>query len=265
MPTVTIEKPKAIILDFMSTCVKTGFIEKCLYRFIKVNGREIIQQKWDDKHFKEIVAQVRRQTRKDLEALGTTENSETLPQVLDKKSPVDAQQDSLYANLVWMIDHKRETDAHYRLKFAIYEDAYQKKALHTHVYQDVARNIRKWKDQGIKIVLFSHAWIQTQRLFMNSTNHGELTSCIEGYYDTQTQGSLTNPQSYHDLCIKHLGVNPNEVIFLTKGTHEGHAARLAGIHSFIVISHNYQLEKYKKEELESFERLGSFDELVWKE
>ena len=62
---ITFEKPAAIIVDFLSTCVKAGFIEKALFRFLRNHGKETIVQLWAKKDFMEVVALVRRQVRKD--------------------------------------------------------------------------------------------------------------------------------------------------------------------------------------------------------
>lgn len=133
----------------------------------------------------------------------------------------------------------------------------------THVYTDVARNVKKWKAEGIKIYIFSHAWVNTQRLFMKKTNHGELFSYIDGFHDTHEHGSITDPSSYQKL-VSVMGTSPADTLFLTKGVSEGRAAKQAGIHAILVISHGHQLKRYAPEDLAAFERIRSFDELIWR-
>jgi enolase-phosphatase E1 len=251
-------KPEAIVLDFMSTAVKAGFIEKALYKYLRRKGRDVMSQKWEDKSFKEVVTQVRRQVRKDI-----SERPELgIPAVAEKKADMIQQQDTLFTNMLWMMDHDMETDAHYRLKYAIYESGYASGEVLTHIYTDVSRNIPKWKEQGIKIFLFSHAWIQTQKLFMKTTNHGDMFHFIDGFYDTKALGRMDRPESYIKL-MQELNLSPDQVIFLTKGINEGNAAKGAGIRSILVISHSYQLERYDPNALSTFERIRSFDELEW--
>ena len=257
---VAVAKPQAIVLDFMSTAVKAGFIEKALYKFLRTKGRDVIAKKWSDKDFMQVVTQVRRQSRKDM--ADHPDKMSGMPVVSEKTDDMAAQQDSVFANMIWMMDHDMETNAHYRLKYALYEHGYNSGQVVTHVYSDVSRNISKWKSEGIKIYLFSHAWIQTQKLFMKHTNHGELFSYIDGFFDTQALGRMDRVDSYEKL-IRELVLSPDQVLFLTKGTTEGNVAKAAGIHSILVVSHSYQLEKYDRETLNSFERLRSFDELEW--
>lgn len=258
MGKVLVKKPSAIVLDFMSTAIKAGFIEKALYKYLRTQGRQVISQKWEEKSFKDIVAQVRKQVRKD------SASDQEIPKVSDKTASMEEQQESLFNNMVWMMDHERETDAHYRLKFAIYEEGYNKGIVFTHVYQDVARNIPQWKSMGMKIFFFSHAWIQTQKLFMKFTNHGELFSHIDNFFDTQALGPMNSPESYERLA-QAIGLPKEQILFLTKGTEEGNAAKAVGIHSILVVSHSYQLQKYNRDDLASFERIRSFDELGFKE
>lgn len=244
-------KPKAVVIDMMSTAVKAGFIEKALYRFLRHHGQEVIQQKWGEKDFMETAAAVRRQVRQ--EAPFTP----AMPPVADKKAAMEEQQTSLFNNMIWMIDNGRESDAHYKLKYVIYVDGYEKGRLYTHVYSDVARNIRKWKEQGIRVFLFSHAWIMVQQLFMAKTNHDSLSGFIDGYYDNQTLGPMEQANSFK-LLMDAIKVPSTDVIFLTKGVAEGRAAKESGIHSILVISHRHQMGRYVKQDLQSFERIRSF-------
>lgn len=133
----------------------------------------------------------------------------------------------------------------------------------THVYTDVARNVKKWKAEGIKIFIFSHAWVNTQRLFMKKTNHGELFSYIDGFHDTHELGSITDAATFQRL-VTQMGTSPADTLFLTKGVGEGRAAKQAGIHAILVISHGHQLKRYAPEDLAAFERIRSFDELIWR-
>lgn len=248
---ITTNKPKAVVIDMMSTAVKAGFIEKALYRFLRNHGLEVIQQKWGDKDFMETATAVRRQVRQEAPF------NASMPPVADKNDPMDQQQQTLYNNMIWMIENGRETDAHYKLKYAIYVDGYDKGRLYTHVYSDVARNIRKWKGQGIRVFLFSHAWVVVQQLFMAKTNHEPLSAFIDGYFDNRTLGPMEQAQSFR-MLMNNIKVPAGEVIFLTKGVAEGRAAKEAGIHSILVISHRHQMERYDKNDLQAFERIRSF-------
>lgn len=244
-------KPKAIVIDMMSTAVKAGFIEKALYRFLRNHGLEVIQQKWGEKDFMETAVAVRRQVRQ------TAPFTPNMPPVADKKSMMEEQQTSLYQNMIWMIDNGQESDAHYKLKYVIYVDGYDKGRLFTHVYSDVARNAHKWKEQGIRVYLFSHAWVVVQKLFMAKTNHDSLSPFIDGYFDNQTLGKMEEANSFKMLLQRIQAAAP-DVIFLTKGIAEGRAAKEAGIHSILVISHRHQMGRYDKQDLQSFERIRSF-------
>lgn len=255
---VSVTRPRAIILDVVSTAVKAGFIEKILLKYLRDHGRDVIAQKWADPDFKEIVALVRRQVRKDQEA------HPEMPRVNDKNAPLDDQINSVYQNMLWMTDNGVDTDAHYRLKYAIYEIGYTQGRIVTHVYQDVARNLRIWTEQGIRIVLFSHAWVRTQKLLMKYTNHGDLSPCIDTYFDEQTIGPMSSYESFQKIQ-EFLQLPPNDIIFVTKGITEGNAAKMVAIHTILVISHGWQQSRYNPRDLASFERIRSFDELVWAE
>lgn len=211
---------------------------------------------WAKKDFMETVALVRRQVRRDLKS------DPSIPPVAEKDAPVEQQMDSIYNNMMWYLEKNKDSDAHYRLKFALYQDSYDKDKVVTHVYSDCARNLQKWKSQGIKLFIFSHAWVNTQRLFMTKSNHGELFSLIDGFYDGRSIGPMSDPASYQKLSSA-IGIPASDLLFLTKDVSEGNAAKQAGIHSILVISHGHQLKRYNPDDLAAFERIRSFDELIW--
>lgn len=99
---------------------------------------------------------------------------------------------------------------------------------------------------------------------MKKTNHGELFSYIDGFHDTHELGSITEPCTFQKL-LSSMGTSPAETLFLTKGVAEGQAAKQAGIHAILVISHGHQLKRYAPEDLAAFERIRSFDELIWRD
>ena len=225
-------------------------------RYLRNHGKETVKQLWAKKDFMDIVAMVRRQSRRDIRG------NPSIPAVAEKDAPVEQQQDSLYTNVMWYLDNGKDSDAHYRLKYALYQDAYEKEKVVTHVYTDCARNLQKWKAEGIKIFIFSHAWVNTQQLFMKKTNHGPLFELIDGFFDGKSIGQMSDPSSYQQLLQK-IGIEGKDVLFLTKDVGEGRAAKASNIHSVLVISHGHQLKRYNQDDLKEFERIRSFDELVW--
>lgn len=257
---VIIDKPQAVIIDFMSTAVKVGFIEKGLFAYVRKHGMDVIQKNWGKREFRDLAANVRRQVRRDMR---DRKDLKDIPVIAEKTSPIEEQQKSLYHNLLWYLDHKIETSAHYKMKFHIYDDGYNRDKLVTHVYSDVARNFKKWKEQSVKIFIYSNAWEKSQQSLMKKTNHGDLQPLIDGYYDTQSIGDASSPDSFKKLLGK-IGIPPDKVIFLTKGAKEAHAAKECSILSILVISHNNQLKKYTPEDLASFQKIRSFDELFWR-
>ena len=257
---VILDKPEGIIIDFVSTAVKVGFIEKGLYAYVRRHGLEVMQKSWGNREFRDLAANVRRQVKRDIR---DRKDLKEIPPVAEKTSPIEEQQSSLYCNIIWYMDHKIETAAHYKLKFHIYNDGYQKQKIVTQVYSDVARNLQKWKDQSIKRFIYSNSWEKSQQTLIKKTNHGDLFPFIDTFFDTQSIGESSSPDSFKKLAGK-IGISPDKLIYLTKGVHEGRAAKEAGLRSILVISHNHQLKKYTTGELDAFPRIRSFDELLWK-
>jgi enolase-phosphatase E1 len=75
--------------------------------------------------------------------------------------------------------------------------------------------------------------VLAQKLLFSSSNHGDLSPLLNGYFDTAV-GAKREPGSYRRIA-KELRVDPQKVLFLSDVAQELDAARAAGMDTVLVV------------------------------
>ena len=126
----------------------------------------------------------------------------------------------------WLMDRDRKSPGLKLLQGLIWERGYQAGELRGEVYPDVAPAIRRWRDAGIVVAIYSSGSELAQRLLFESTPAGDLTPLLSGFFDTAV-GAKTSVDSYTHIAQR-LGEPPNACLFISDVTSELNAARAAG-------------------------------------
>ena len=131
--------------------------------------------------------------------------------------------------LLRWIDEDRKITPLKALQGIIWESGYRQGDFTGHVYDDAVRNLRRWKEQGIALYVFSSGSVQAQRLIFSHSDHGDLTPLFSGYFDT-TIGTKRDVEAYRKIAAA-VALEPAQVLFLSDIKEELDAARDAGMHA----------------------------------
>jgi enolase-phosphatase E1 len=115
----------------------------------------------------------------------------------------------------------------------VWEEGYRSGALVSHVYDDVAPALRRWRAAGLDVRIYSSGSIAAQKLFFGHTTAGDLLPLLLGHYDT-TIGAKREAQSYHRIAAD-MGLPAGEILFASDVTAELDAARQAGLQTALVL------------------------------
>ena len=74
------------------------------------------------------------------------------------------------------------------LQGLLWEEGYRQGAFQGHVYEDAARRLREWHQQGLRLYVYSSGSEHAQRLIFGYTPFGDLTPLFSGYFDTRVGG-----------------------------------------------------------------------------
>jgi len=135
--------------------------------------------------------------------------------------------DEVIAQLIRWIDEDKKITPLKALQGMIWEDGYKKGDFKGHMYEDAVRHLRKWKDAGIRLYVYSSGSVLAQKLLFAHTEYGDLMPLFSDYFDTNI-GGKREADSYRKISAE-IGVAPADTLFLSDIREELDAARAAGM------------------------------------
>lgn len=129
--------------------------------------------------------------------------------------------------LLAQMDADRKATGLKQIQGLIWEAGYARGELVSKLFDDVPPALRRWKEAGLDLRIFSSGSAAAQRVFFAHTEHGDLTPLFSGYYDT-TLGPKNAPASYAAIAAA-MGLPAGVVLFLSDVPAELDAAAAAGM------------------------------------
>ena len=127
----------------------------------------------------------------------------------------------------WLMDQDRKSTGLKSLQGKIWEEGYRSGELRGEVYPDVLPALESWRQQGMKICIYSSGSVLAQKLLFSRSTAGDLTPFIDAYFDTTT-GPKKETESYRKIA-KALSLDPPAIVFFSDVVAELDAAREAGM------------------------------------
>lgn len=127
----------------------------------------------------------------------------------------------------WLMDQDRKSTGLKSLQGRIWKAGYEDGSLQGTVYPDVWPAVRRWKDRGARIAVFSSGSVLAQKLIFGHLPEGDMTPWIDAYFDTAS-GPKRSAESYRTIASA-LRVVPGDVCFLSDVQEEVDAALAAGM------------------------------------
>lgn len=135
--------------------------------------------------------------------------------------------EQLVATLLRWIEEDRKLGPLKGLQGLLWEAGYRQGDFQGHVYEDVPRRLREWKDRGLRLYVYSSGSVHAQKLLFGHTRFGDLTPLFSGYFDTSV-GGKKEAASYAAI-VRELGLPAAEVLFLSDVREELDAAAATGL------------------------------------
>jgi len=154
--------------------------------------------------------------------------------------------------LQWLMDQDRKSPALKSIQGKIWKQGYESGELKGEVYPDVVPALKRWKDRGIKIYIYSSGSVLAQKLLFGNSNEGDLLPYFEGHFDTEF-GGKKEAQSYHNIA-KEIGVEEKKICFFSDVQEELDAAATANCKTIHVVRANMV-------DSDDYEVIGTFDEV----
>lgn len=228
-----LKKPKFILTDIEGTTSSISFVAEKLFPYFRNNILDLAEMA-DHPVVKEAFGQTIQ--------LAKSEDGETISteqEIIDK----------LYE---WSVEDRKITPLK-TLQGVLWEKGYSDGVLKGHVYPEVAANLKKWKEQGIDLGVFSSGSVPAQKLIFGYSISGDLTPFFSSYFDTNT-GGKRDTETYSKIA-KALHLEPSEILFLSDILEELEAADSNGIQT-IQLAREGMTPSWSKV-------VSSFDEIVF--
>ncbi|KAM9455411.1 enolase-phosphatase E1 [Clarias gariepinus] len=231
MATVTVpENVSVILLDIEGTTTPITFVKDVLFPYIKEHLEEYLGAHWEEDECKQDVQLLKKQTEEDLK-----QNRACPVHAVDQTVHTDEEKAirEVVDSVLWQMDADRKTTALKQLQGHMWRAAYVSGRIKGEVYQDVVPTIRRWKQDGLKVYIYSSGSIEAQKLLFGYSVQGDLLDLFDGHFDTNI-GAKVESKSYEKIAER-IGCSPEEIMFLTDVTREAKAAEDAGVNVAVVV------------------------------
>jgi enolase-phosphatase E1 len=201
---------KIVLVDIEGTTTPAAFVYDVLFPFARRRLAAYLRQHWNEYDVLDIRARFALEHAKEHPSPG-----------FDITTPAGA---AGYA--AWLMERDRKSPGLKFLQGLIWNDGYREGALSGDVFPDVPFAIERWHRAGLVIAIYSSGSALAQRLLFASTQAGDLTDKISGFFDTSV-GPKTDPSSYARIAAA-LDAYPADITFVSDAPAELDAAREAG-------------------------------------
>lgn len=200
---------KVILTDIEGTTSAISFVKDVLFPYAYKNLPDYV---FDHRGEKEVAA--------------------VLDAVKEEEKNPDLTIEEVVEVLLRYIDEDRKITCLKTLQGMIWEHGYKDGVLKGHVYDDAVAGLKRWSSMGLRLYVYSSGSVPAQKLLFSNTPAGDLTPLFSGYFDT-TIGGKKETRSYEKIADE-IGVDPEEILFLSDSTEEIVAAGDAGMHVIIL-------------------------------
>lgn len=194
---------KAIVTDIEGTTSSIDFVHQTLFPYAKAHLRAFLKAQGGNDAVQSALDEVE--------------------QIVGHDLSVDEAADVLEQ---WIAEDRKVTPLK-TLQGLIWKTGYEAGELKGHVYADTPEFLRRWREAGKQLYVYSSGSVAAQRLIFGYTDFGDLTPLFSGYFDTRI-GGKREADSYRNI-LQQIGLDGGEVLFLSDIGEELDAARAAGL------------------------------------
>ena len=145
----------------------------------------------------------------------------------------------------WIRKDKKEPSLK-KIQGKIWKQSFESGDIRSPVYEDVAENFKKWKENKIGVYIYSSDSIEAQKAIFKYTEKGDITQYIDGYFDMGI-GHRKETNSYKKIT-QALKTKAANILFFSGSTEELNTARKVGIQTRIVVRERFPIESKNGEE-----------------
>jgi len=231
-----------ILLDIEGTTSSIDFVHEVMFPFARKRVPDFVKSNWDSDELNGCIELLAND-------LGESSVESWLP------GDAETNQQAVIDAVVNMIDNDVKATGLKQLQGIVWKSGFHSGEMVAHLYDDTAPAIRRWKEQGFDLRIYSSGSIAAQKLFFGHSVAGDLLDLFSAHYDTTT-GPKKEAESYRKI-VADVGVEAGQIVFVSDVPAELDAAADAGLQTVLSIRPgNAAVEDVTKyQAIESFEML----------
>lgn len=207
-----------VLLDIEGTTSSISFVTEVLFPFARSHAPAYLQEHWTAPELQDALR---------LMAIDA-KHPTTHEWFLSHSATSETQQQTVVMEEVTrLMDGDVKATGLKALQGLIWRSGFESGELQAHVYDEVPGAIRRWRQLGLDVRIYSSGSIAAQKLFFAHTIAGNLLDLFSGHYDT-TMGSKKEAESYRKIAAE-FGLAPERIVFVSDIAAEVEAARQAGM------------------------------------
>jgi len=200
---------KAIVTDIEGTTSSLSFVKDVLFPYAREHLPDYVRKHQNDAEVVSLLADARREAGSELDV------------------------EALIAQFIDWIDHDQKITPLKSLQGLIWETGYRQGDFNGHIYEDAARRLQAWKEDGYALYVYSSGSVYAQKLLFGHTEYGDLTPLFSGYFDTHI-GGKREAASYRRIA-EQIQLQAEEILFLSDIKEELDAAHQAGFSTYWLV------------------------------
>lgn len=237
-----------VLLDIEGTTSSITFVTEVLFPFARKHARAYLQEHWGDAELQDALG---------LMAIDAKHSSTRTWFESCSAIQEPQQQAAVLAEVTRLMDGDVKATGLKALQGLIWRSGFESGELKAHVYDEVPAALRRWKQLGLDIRIYSSGSIAAQKLFFGHTIAGDLLELFSGHYDT-TIGGKKEAASYRKIAAE-FGMPAERIVFVSDVAAEVSAALEAGMQAVISLRPgNAPIEANN-----TSHRIASFDSLMF--
>ena len=215
---------RALLLDIEGTTTPIEFVHQVLFPYARAHAAEYLERHQDSADVLEAIALLR------------DERAAEVRLTASAKATAVKKPDTTYVVLEYvysLMDRDEKSPGLKALQGLVWRDGYKSGALRGQVYPDVVPAFERWRARGLDIYIYSSGSVLAQQLLFGSTEAGDLTTFLKGYFDTAV-GPKVSPGSYGVIAAR-IQAAPQQILFVSDVGQELDAARMSGMRTALCV------------------------------
>ncbi len=216
---------QAILLDIEGTTTPIAFVYRTLFPYVRHRLRPYLEVHGGLPELPAIVSRLR------MEHDADARHAVDIPRWAE--TTTEERNDSIVGYVTWLMDRDRKSTPLKELQGRIWEEGYRTGELVGEVFDDVGPGLKRWRQQGFDVGVFSSGSVLAQQLLFRHSSAGDLTPLLRWHFDT-TVGAKTDPESYRRIASI-VEAPPSAILFISDTVSELEAAQATGMRTALCL------------------------------